>query len=218
MDKYKCELCGMEIETAQEFTPVCPHCQNTEYVMRMAENVPGNKYSGTQTEANLRSALAAEAQAYTKYEFFAAQAKQDGYEQIADIFYDTANNEKAHTSIWFRELGGAGNTSANLQNAADGENYEWSNMYETFAKTAEEEGFYDLAQSFRNVARVERKHEERFRSLLNNVNTAQVFERGEMQMWECRNCGHIVIGNKAPDICPVCSHPVAFFQIRTENY
>ena len=218
MKNYKCDLCGMEIETAQDFTPVCPNCQNSEYVIRMAENMPQNRYSGTQTENNLRSAFAAESQAWGKYEFYAAQAKTDGYEQIADVFNITASNEKAHANMWFREMNGTGNTNANLLSAADGENYEWTDMYANFAETADREGFHDLAQKFRGVADIEHRHEDRFRSLISDIEASRIFERETEQKWECRNCGHIVIGTHAPAECPVCYHPQSFFEINAANF
>ena len=177
-----------------------------------------NKYAGTKTEQNLNAALSAESTARSKYTFYAAKAKEEGFEQIAALFLKTAENEKEHAEIWFKELSGIGSTAENLGAAADGENYEWTDMYEGYAKTAEEEGFSELAEKFRLVAAIEKKHEERYRALLNNVQTAQVFERSEVKVWECRNCGHIVVGTKAPDTCPVCSHPQSYFELRAENY
>lgn len=178
-----------------------------------------NKYQGTQTEENLRTAFAGESQARNKYTYFASTAKKEGYEQIAGIFQKTADNERAHAELWFWELGGMGDTAANLKAAADGENYEWTDMYAGFADTAEKEGFPELAAKFRMVAAIEKRHEERYRALLRNVETAKVFEKSEVKIWECRNCGHIVIGTKAPEICPVCFHPRAFFEIHNEgNY
>ena len=176
------------------------------------------KYEGTQTEKNLWEALAGESQARNKYTYFASVAKKEGFEQISAIFLDTANNEKEHAKMWFKELEGIGDTAANLASAADGENYEWTDMYDGFAKTAEEEGFPELAAKFRMVAAIEKTHEERYRALLSNVETAAVFERSEVKVWECRNCGHIVVGTQAPEICPVCAHPRAYFEIRAENY
>lgn len=176
------------------------------------------KYSGTQTEKNLEAAFAGESQARNKYTFFASKAKKDGFEQIAALFLETAENEKEHAKLWFKELNGIGDTAQNLAAAADGENYEWTDMYEGFAKTAEEEGFPELAARFRGVAAIEKRHEERYRALLKNVETATVFERSEVKVWECRNCGHIVVGTKAPEICPVCAHPQAYFEIHKENY
>ena len=176
------------------------------------------KYSGTQTEKNLEAAFAGESQARNKYTFFASKAKKEGFEQIATLFLETAENEKEHAKLWFKELNGIGDTAQNLAAAADGENYEWTDMYEGFAKTAEEEGFPELAARFRGVAAIEKRHEERYRALLKNVETATVFERSEVKVWECRNCGHIVVGTKAPEICPVCAHPQAYFEIHKENY
>ena len=177
-----------------------------------------NRYAGTQTEKNLEAALAGESQARNKYTYFASKAKKEGYEQIAAIFLKTADNEKEHAKMWFKELNGIGDTAANLAAAADGENFEWTDMYEGFAKTAEEEGFADLAAKFRAVAAIEKRHEERYRALLKNVETAQVFEKSEVKVWECRNCGHIVVGTKAPQICPVCAHPQSYFELCEENY
>ena len=176
------------------------------------------KYSGTQTEKNLEAAFAGESQARNNYTFFASKAKKEGFEQIAALFLETAENEKEHAKLWFKELNGIGDTAQNLAAAADGENYEWTDMYEGFAKTAEEEGFPELAARFRGVAAIEKRHEERYRALLKNVETATVFERSEVKVWECRNCGHIVVGTKAPEICPVCAHPQAYFEIHKENY
>lgn len=176
------------------------------------------RYSGTQTEKNLEAAFAGESQARNKYTYFASKAKKEGYEQIAAIFQQTADNEKEHAKMWFKELNGIGNTAENLAAAADGENYEWTDMYEGFAKTAEEEGFKDLAIKFRLVAAIEKRHEERYRALLKNVETAAVFAKSEIKVWECRNCGHIVIGEKAPEVCPVCAHPQAYFEIHVDNF
>lgn len=176
------------------------------------------KYSGTQTEKNLEAAFAGESQARNKYTYFASVAKKQGFEQIADLFLKTANNEKEHAKMWFKELNGIGDTAENLLAAAEGENYEWTDMYEDFAKTAEEEGFTELAHKFRLVAAIEKHHEERYRALLRNVETAEVFKRSEIKVWECRNCGHIVVGKEAPEVCPVCNHPQSYFEIRAENY
>ncbi len=177
-----------------------------------------SKYAGTKTEKNLLAAFAGESQARNKYTYFASTAKKEGYEQIAALFLKTADNEKEHAKMWLKELSGIGNTSENLANAADGENYEWTDMYEAFAKEAEEEGFTDLARKFRLVAAVEKHHEERYRALLKNVDTAAVFEKSEVKVWECRNCGHIMVGTKAPEICPTCNHPQAYFEIHATNY
>lgn len=178
-----------------------------------------NKYSGTQTEKNLEAAFAGESMARNKYTYFASRAKKDGFEQIAAIFQQTADNEKEHAKMWFKELhNGMPSTSENLLAAAEGENYEWTDMYENFAKTAEEEGFKELAAKFRLVAAIEKRHEERYRALLKNIETAQVFEKSEVKVWECRNCGHIVVGTAAPEICPTCAHPQAYFEVHVDNF
>lgn len=177
-----------------------------------------SRYAGTKTEKNLQAAFAGESQARNKYTYFSSVAKKEGYEQIADLFLKTAANEKEHAKMWFKELQGIGDTKANLEAAAEGENYEWTDMYEGFAKTAEEEGFKDLARKFRLVAAIEKHHEERYRALLKNIEMAEVFARSEVKVWECRNCGHIVIGTKAPEICPTCAHPKSYFEISAENY
>ena len=178
-----------------------------------------NKYAGTQTEKNLMAAFAGESEARNKYTYFASRAKKDGFEQISALFLKTADNEKEHAKMWYKELhDGVGATAENLLAAAEGENYEWTDMYAGFAKTAEEEGFPELAAKFRLVAAIEKHHEERYRALLQNVETAKVFEKSEVKVWECRNCGHIVVGTKAPEVCPVCNHPQAYFEVRKENY
>ena len=176
------------------------------------------KYAGTQTEKNLLAAFAGESEARNKYTFFASKARKEGYEQIAALFLKTAENEKEHAKLWFKELEGIGDTAENLQAAAEGENYEWTDMYEDFAKTAEAEGFTELAHRFRLVAAVEKHHEERYRALLHNVEMAEVFAKSEVKVWECRNCGHIVIGTSAPEVCPTCNHPQSYFEVREENY
>ena len=177
-----------------------------------------NKYAGTQTEKNLMAAFSGESEARNKYTYFASKAKKEGFEQIAALFQKTADNEKEHAQMWFKELNGLGDTAENLKNAAEGENYEWTDMYAGFAKTAEEEGFHDLAAKFRLVAAIEKHHEERYRALLHNVEAAEVFAKSEVKVWECRNCGHIVVGTNAPEICPTCAHPQAYFEIHAENY
>ena len=177
-----------------------------------------NPYAGTKTEENLKAAFAGESQARNKYTYFASQAKKDGFEQIAALFLKTADNEKEHAKMWFKELKGIGDTAANLADAADGENYEWTDMYAGFAETAEEEGFPELAEKFRLVAAIEKHHEERYRALLKNIETKQVFEKGSVKVWECRNCGHIVVGTKAPEICPACAHPQSYFEVNAEEY
>ncbi len=181
-------------------------------------SVQPNKYAGTKTEKNLMAAFAGESQARNKYTYFASKAKKEGFEQIAALFLKTADNEKEHAKMWFKELNGLGDTAQNLAAAADGENYEWTDMYAEFAKDAEEEGFKELAAKFRMVAAIEKTHEERYRALLNNVETATVFEKSEVKVWECRNCGHIMVGTKAPELCPVCAHPKAYFEINAKNY
>ena len=177
-----------------------------------------NKYAGTKTEKNLWEAFAGESQARNKYTYFASKAKKEGFEQIAALFLQTAENEKEHAKLWFKELNGIGSTAENLAAAADGENYEWTDMYEGFAKTAEAEGFHELAAKFRGVAAIEKHHEERYRALLHNVEAQEVFAKSEVKVWECRNCGHIVVGTKAPEVCPVCNHPQSYFEIAAENY
>ena len=177
-----------------------------------------NKYAGTQTEKNLEAAFAGESMARNKYTYFASKAKKEGFEQIAALFLKTADNEKEHAKLWFKELGGIADTAANLEHAAEGENYEWTDMYAGFAVTAEEEGFPELAARFRLVAAIEKHHEERYRALLANVEAQKVFEKSEVKVWECRNCGHIVVGTAAPEICPTCVHPRAYFEIHAENY
>ncbi len=173
---------------------------------------------GTKTEQNLMTAFAGESQARNKYTYFASVAKKEGYEQISALFQKTADNEKEHAKLWFKALGELGNTAQNLLAAAEGENYEWTDMYATFAKEADEEGFHELAEQFRGVAAIEKSHEERYRALLNNVEMKTVFEKAGEAIWECRNCGHLVMGKKAPEVCPVCNHPQAYFELRTQNY
>lgn len=178
----------------------------------------GNKYAGTKTEKNLWEAFAGESMARNKYTYFASKAKKEGYEQIAALFLKTADNEKEHAKLWFKELDGIGDTAENLLHAAEGENAEWTDMYDRMAKEAEEEGFRELAAKFRGVGAIEKEHEERYRALLNNVETKAVFEKSSVQVWECRNCGHIVVGEKAPQICPVCDHPQSYFEVQAKNY
>ena len=176
------------------------------------------KYAGTQTEKNLMAAFAGESEARNKYTYFASKAKKEGYEQIAALFLKTADNEKEHAKLWFKELNGIGDTAENLLSAAEGENYEWTDMYDRMAKEADEEGFHDLAERFRSVGVIEKRHEERYRALLHNVEMAEVFAKSEVKVWECRNCGHSVIGEKAPEVCPACNHPQSYFEIHAENY
>jgi len=182
------------------------------------ESIKSNPYMGTQTEKNLKKAFAKESIARNKYTYFASKAKKEGFEQISALFLKTADNEKEHAKLWFKELNGIGNTEENLLAAAEGENHEWTDMYVDFAKTAEEEGFVELAEKFRRVAAIEKHHEERYRDLLNNVRTNKVFAKSEVKIWECRNCGHIVIGTAAPEVCPTCSHPQSYFEVHAENY
>ena len=177
-----------------------------------------NKYAGTQTEKNLMAAFSGESEARNKYTYFASKAKKDGFEQIAAIFLQTAQNEQEHAKLWFKALGELGDTATNLLHAAEGENYEWTDMYDGFAKTAEEEGFPELAEKFRLVAAIEKHHEERYRALLKNIELAEVFAKSEVKVWECRNCGHIVVGTNAPEVCPTCNHPQSYFEVHAENY
>ena len=222
MSKWKCKVCGYiyEGETLPEDF-ICPLCKQPASAFEKIEEAPATgagKYAGTQTEKNLEAAFAGESQARNKYTYFSAVAQREGYEQIAALFLKTAENEKAHAKLWFEELHGLGDTAENLLHAAEGENYEWTDMYDGFAKTAEEEGFPELAAKFRLVAAIEKRHEERYRALLRNVETAQVFEKSTVKMWECRNCGHIVVGTAAPDVCPVCQYSKSFFEIYSEDY
>ncbi len=177
-----------------------------------------NKYAGTQTEKNLMAAFSGESEARNKYTYFASKAKKEGYEQIAALFLKTADNEKEHAKLWFKELNGIGDTAENLKSAAEGENYQWTDMYAGFAKTADEEGFPELAEKFRLVAAIEKTHEERYRKLLQNVQTLEVFKKAGVQIWECRNCGHLVVGTEAPELCPTCAHPKSYFEIHATNY
>ena len=222
MKKWKCKVCGYiyEGETLPEdFT--CPICKQPASAFELIEDATiksANKYAGTQTEKNLEAAFAGESQARNKYTFFSSVAQREGYEQIAALFLKTAENEKAHAKMWFEELHGVESTAENLLHAAEGENYEWTDMYDGFAKTAEEEGFPALAAKFRLVAAIEKRHEERYRALLHNVKTAQVFEKSEVKVWECRNCGHIVVGTAAPEVCPTCLYSKSFFEIHSDNY
>ena len=215
MKTYKCLVCGEVFQVADGAEAVCPKCRvKGDKLVELKVS----KYAGTKTEENLQAAFAGESQARNKYTYFASVAKKEGYEQISALFQKTADNEKEHAKLWFKELAGLGNTAENLAAAAEGENYEWTDMYDGFAKTADEEGFHELAEKFRLVAAIERKHEERYRALLKNVETAAVFEKSEIKVWECRNCGHIVVGKKAPELCPTCAHPQSYFEIHAENY
>jgi rubrerythrin len=233
--KYKCTICKYEYDPAQgdptqgiapgtpfEALPAdwkCPRCkQGKEKFEPIEEPKPANPYAGTQTEKNLHAAFAGESEARNKYTYFASKAKKEGFEQIAALFLQTAENEKEHAKLWFKELNGIGTTAENLAAAAAGENYEWTDMYEGFARTAESEGFPELAAKFRGVAAIEKHHEERYRALLHNVEAKEVFAKSEVKVWECRNCGHIVVGTQAPEVCPVCNHPQAYFEINKQNY
>jgi len=221
--KYKCSVCGYVYETETPMTDdfKCPICKQPASAFDLIEEpveAAANPYAGTKTEKNLQTAFAGESQARNKYTYFAEVAKREGYEQLAALFIKTADNEKMHAKLWFSELGGIGNTEANLLAAAEGENYEWTDMYVQFAKEAREEGFEELAAKFDAVGAIEKRHEERYRKLLDNVQMKKVFEKGEQVMWECRECGHIVVGKKAPEVCPVCKAGQSFFEISETNY
>ena len=219
MAKYVCKVCGYvhEGELTDDFK--CPVCgAPASEFEKVEETSTKNIYAGTKTEKNLWTAFAGESQARSKYTYFASVAKKQGFEQIAALFLKTAENEKEHAKLWFKALGGIGDTAENLRAAAEGENHEWTDMYVQMAKDADEEGFHELAEQFRGVAAIEKAHEERYRALLNNVETQQVFEKSEVKVWECRNCGHIVVGTKAPEVCPVCKHPQSYFELHAENY
>lgn len=219
MEKWKCTVCGYIHEGPLPADFRCPVCkQPAEKFVKIEEAPAKSKYAGTKTEKNLMEAFAGESQARNKYTYFASVAKKAGYEQIAALFLETADNEKEHAKLWFKALGELGNTAENLLHAAEGESYEWTDMYSRMAKEADEEGFHDLAEQFRGVAAIEKRHEERYRALLKNVETESVFAKSGVTVWECRNCGHVVVGLKAPDICPVCKHPQAFFEVHKENY
>ena len=216
MKTYKCLVCGKVFEVEDGVEPVCPLCKAKGDKLVIVEK--SNPYAGTQTEKNLQAAFAGESQARNKYTYFASKAKKEGFEQIAALFELTANNEKEHAKLWFKELDGIGSTAENLAAAADGENYEWTDMYAGFAETAEKEGFPELAKKFRGVADIEKRHEERYRALLKNVEAQEVFKKSEVKVWECRNCGHIVVGTEAPEVCPVCAHPQAYFEVHVDNF
>lgn len=222
MVKYRCTICGYiyEGELPEDF--VCPLCKQPASVFeKIEEEAPAeskNPYAGTKTEKNLMEAFAGESQARNKYTYFANVASREGYDQLAEIFLKTARNEQEHARVWFEELGNIGTTAENLAAAAAGENYEWTDMYDRMAKEADEEGFHDLAERFRKVGAIEKAHEERYLTLLNNVEMQKVFEKSEETMWECRVCGHLVIGKKAPEVCPVCKYSQSFFEVRKENY
>ena len=219
MEKWKCSVCGYIHEGPMPDDFTCPVCKQPASKFVKIEGAPAkNPYAGTKTEKNLWEAFAGESQARNKYTYFASVAKKAGYEQIAALFLQTAENEKEHAKLWFKALGELGDTAENLLHAAEGENAEWTDMYDRMAREADEEGFHELAEQFRGVAAIEKAHEERYRALLNNVEAKKVFEKSGVTIWECRNCGHIVVGTAAPEICPVCKHPQAYFEVRKENY
>ncbi len=220
MEKWRCTICGYIHEGPMTPDFKCPVCKApASKFVKIEDAAPAkNPYAGTKTEKNLQEAFAGESQARNKYTYFAAVAQQAGYEQIAALFLQTAENEKEHAKLWFKALGEIGDTAQNLLHAAEGESYEWTDMYARMAKEADEEGFHELAEQFRGVAAVEKRHEERYRALLKNVETKQVFEKSGVTVWECRNCGHIAVGVKAPDVCPVCKYSQSFFEVHAENY
>ncbi|MEG0778766.1 MAG: ferritin family protein [Oscillospiraceae bacterium] len=221
MEKWRCTVCGYIHEGPLSADFICPRCRKpASFFEKVVEKAAptANPYAGTKTEKNLADAFAGESQARNKYTYFANIAQREGYDQLAEIFLKTARNEQEHARVWFEELGHMGSTAQNLLAAAEGENYEWTDMYDRFAKDAEAEGFADLAARFRRVAAIEKSHEERYRALLNNVEMQKVFEKGEETMWECRICGHLVMGKKAPEVCPVCKYAQSYFEVRKENY
>ena len=219
MEKWKCTVCGYIHEGPLPADFKCPVCkQPAEKFVKIEEAKAKSKYAGTKTEKNLLEAFAGESQARNKYTYFASVAKKAGYEQIAALFLETADNEKEHAKLWFKALGELGDTAENLLHAAEGESYEWTDMYSRMAKEADEEGFHELAEQFRGVAAIEKRHEERYRALFKNVETASVFAKSGVTVWECRNCGHVVVSAAAPEVCPVCKHPQAFFEVHKENY
>ena len=219
MEKWKCSICGYVHEGAMTPDFKCPLCkQSADKFVKVEEAPAKNPFAGSKTEKNLWDAFAGESQARNKYTYFASVAKKAGYEQIAALFLQTAENEKEHAKLWFKALGELGDTAENLLHAAEGENYEWTDMYDRMARDADEEGFHELAEQFRGVAAIEKTHEERYRKLLHNVEAKAVFEKSGVTLWECRNCGHLVMGVKAPEVFPICAHPQAFFEVRAENY
>ena len=222
MEKWKCTVCGYVHEGPMTEDFKCPVCKQGADKFVKIEETPvaeaKNPFAGSKTEKNLWEAFAGESQARNKYTYFASVAKKAGYDQIAELFLQTAENEKEHAKLWFKALGELGDTAENLLHAAEGENFEWTDMYDRMAKEADEEGFHELAEQFRGVGAIEKAHEERYRALLHNVEAKQVFEKAGIVMWECRNCGHLVTGTKAPEVCPVCKHPQSFFEVRKENY
>lgn len=220
MEKYRCTVCGYIHEGPLPEDFRCPRCNQPASVFEKIEesSAPTNKYAGTKTEKNLMEAFSGESQARNKYTYFSNIAQREGFDQISALFLQTARNEQEHARLWYEELGNLGNTAQNLLHAAEGENYEWTDMYSRFAKDAEDEGFPELAARFKRVAEIERAHEARYLALLNNVEMQKVFEKSEEVMWECRICGHLVVGKKAPEVCPVCSYAQSYFEVRKENY
>ena len=221
MEKWKCTVCGYIHEGSLPEDFVCPRCKQPASVFELLKDETAeskNPYAGTKTEKNLEEAFSGESQARNKYTFFAAVAQREGYEQLAELFLKTARNEQEHACMWFEALGGIGNTAANLLAAAEGENYEWTDMYDRMAKEAEEEGFPEMAEKFRRVGEIEKAHEERYRKLLHNVEMQEVFAKSGQTMWECRVCGHLVVGTEAPEVCPVCGYSQSYFEVRKENY
>ena len=219
MEKWRCTVCGYIHEGPLPGGFTCPRCrQSASAFVRVEEPAGAGRYAGTKTARNLEEAFSGESQARNKYTFFAEVARREGYEQLAELFLKTARNEQEHARMWFEALGGIGGTAANLLSAAEGENYEWTDMYDRMAREADEEGFPEMAEKFRRVGAIEKAHEERYRRLLNNVEMQQVFARSGQTMWECRVCGHLVVGTAAPEVCPVCGHSRSWFEIRKENY
>ncbi len=216
MKKFVCTICKY-VHEGDQAPEACPICKQPASVFEEVA-APKSPYAGTQTEKNLWEAFAGESQARNKYTYFASVAKKAGYEQIAALFLQTADNEKEHAKLWFKELGELGDTAENLLHAAEGENAEWTDMYDRMAREAEAEGFTELAEKFRGVAAIEKQHEERYRALLHNVESKEVFSKSGVVVWECRNCGHIAVGTKAPELCPVCAHPQSYFEVHAENY
>lgn len=222
MATYRCKVCGKVFEVEDGVTPVCPVCKqsgdNLELVGDKPAAAAANPYAGTQTEKNLQAAFAGESQARNKYTYYASKAKKEGYEQISELFTETANQEKEHAKLWFKLIHGVGSTIENLKDAAQGENDEWTDMYPRMAKEAREEGFDEIAALFEGVAAIEKVHEEKYKKLLQNIEDGIVFSRDGDTVWQCRNCGHIHIGKQAPEVCPVCNHPQAYFEVKKENY
>ena len=220
MEIWKCSICGYVHTGPLPADFVCPVCRQpaSAFVKQEEQASHGGRYAGTKTEQNLREAFSGESEARNKYTFFAEVARREGYEQLAELFLVTARNEQEHARLWYEALGGIGGTAANLLAAAEGENYEWTDMYARMAKDADEEGFPEMAELFRKVGGIEKAHEERYRKLLQNVEMQQVFAKSGQTMWECRVCGHLVVGTQAPEVCPVCKYSQSYFEVRKENY